>query len=154
MALPLVIIDLKLSAGSLVNVITSRLVGSGRYSNAKFSLAKIASLTTWRAVKWRNARLVVHGPTQIVVRSKISSGVLPVGISFQQSSGEGDPDGTLNFPLASRVLRMNSTHYFLSCVDEFQLHGAEGAFVWKVSLVVQNQDGTIGIIDPHIENQD
>lgn len=154
MSLPVFIIDLNVSAGAFVNVITSRLVGRRRYSPAMFSRPKIATMLPQSFARWRNAKLVLHGPARIIVRSSIESGVLPVGISFTQVRGDGDPDGTLNFPLPSRELKMNSTHYFLSCDDEFDLHGGEGAFVWKCSIVIQKQDGAIGIIDPHIENQD
>ncbi len=155
MSLPVAILDLKLPANRFIDVLRTRATTiAARYTVAKFSLSKFALALPTPIAVWDDPTLIIHGPARIMVRAKISSGILPVGITFRQVEGTGDPDGTLNFPLSSRILGMNSSHRFLVIDDLHYLHGAPNAFVWKCCVVIQKQDGAIGIIDPHIENQD
>ena len=155
MSLPVVIIDLTLRPKAFIDVLKTRASISGeRFTLAKFSLAKFALAATTPIAEWRDPTLIVHGPAQIIVQSKKSSGILPLGISFHQVKGEGDANGTFNFPLSSRIMGMSSSHYFLGIDDMHYLHGPADSFVWKCCVVIQRKDGSIGIIDPHIENQD
>jgi hypothetical protein len=155
MSLPVVILDLKLGTNPFIDVLRTRATTiAARYTVAKFSRAKFGLAVPSPIAEWSASKLIVHGPAQIVVRAKISSGILPLGLSFWQVNGEGDARGLFDFPLHSRILGLDDDYCFLSIVDEFYLHGLAGAFKWKCCVVIQKKDGAIGIIDPHIENQD
>lgn len=72
----------------------------------------------------------------------------PLGVWFVQTSGTQDPHGVANFSLQDitgntitiRALHANSGP-------------ASARVTWEYYLVIQRQDGVIGIIDPDIENE-
>lgn len=165
MSLPVVILDLTLRPKAFVDVLRTRATTlAARYTVARFSLAgypmyylpqtTLSLAAPTPLVQWSAPKLIVHGSVRIIVRSKISSGILPLSISFWQVRGPDDARGLFNFPVTSRTMGMDNVHYFLGIDDLFYLHGPADSFVWKCCVVIQRKDGSIGIIDPHIENQD
>jgi hypothetical protein len=155
MSLPVVILDLKIGSNPFIDILRTRATTiAARYTLAKFSRAKLFLSVPSPLVQWSAPNLIVRGRAQIIVRSKISSGILPLSISFAQVGGSDDPRGLFNFPLASRTMGLDGEYYFLCIVDEFYLHGPAGTYRWKCCVVIQKENGSIGIIDPHIENQD
>lgn len=71
----------------------------------------------------------------------------PLGVWFVQTSGTQDPHGVANFSLQAITS---------STITIRNLHVNSGPATagpkWEYFLVIQRQDGKIGIIDPDIEN--
>lgn len=70
----------------------------------------------------------------------------PKGFALVVKNGSADSDGRENFNYRShneedRTITMNA------------LHADGGGAKWKILVMVQHDDGRVGVIDPYIENE-
>ena len=97
-------------------------------------------------------KLIVSGSGLIdlvfTILSSDTSTYTPLGVWFLQTSGTEDPHGVANFSLqgiTSSTITIRNLHV--------NSGPATARRKWEYYLVIQRQDGKIGIIDPDIENE-
>ncbi len=95
-------------------------------------------------------RIVVKGPSRIDLEFTIlpAGQFSPAGIAYTQATGTGDRNGKSNFDLGALT---SST---ITITNKLKDSGSgANAPRWKFFVLVQDQSGALGIIDPEIENE-
>ncbi len=134
-----------------VDVISSFGAGAERYSTATFTIQpNPPSGITQNAT----GRLIVTADTDITFSFPAGSPCVPMGISHRQKKGRSDPCGKENFPKEHIVINeLPDGSATIKIRNKCRHKGAADTFVWEVYIGIHDSAGTLGIIDPDIENQ-
>ena len=95
-------------------------------------------------------RIVARGPARIDLEFRIlpAGQFSPAGIAYKQVAGTGDKNGKSNFDLGSL------TASTITIMNKMTNSGSgDSAPRWEFFILIQDQNGALGIIDPEIENE-
>ncbi len=99
-----------------------------------------------------NRRNAGNNPVQLVFTIGPGTSFTPLQIVFNQTNGTGDADGSANFK------DRNPKDQTISVKNQWTLKGkrndpaGNSAPAWKYAIQIKNAAGTLGWIDPGIEN--
>ena len=146
-------IDVDVPAGSFVDIIKTRaLPGDDRLTTATWTLRAPTATVTQPG---GTGTLVVRGASMIVFNLPAGSPYRFAGVAFKGVRGSGDATGHGNFPKHHIQLKeRNDGSSSIFVQDVWGNHGPANTWNWDFYLIIQDEAGDIGIIDPDIENQD
>lgn len=148
-----VFIDFPGGAASFVDVLnTTSAAGSPRLTPTVFTLdADIANVI---AQDPTSGKLLVMDKVAIEFQLATGFGFRPVGVTFKQIQalpGGADSNGRDNFPRSTLVISDDPRK--LPCIRITNIFKQQGV-KWKIFIVIQDDRGSLGVIDPEIENSD
>jgi hypothetical protein len=155
-ALPIakVFVDFPKGNPSFVDVIaTPNAPGSTRFTPAIFTLQNPQNGTIWQD---STGTLKVNAPVVLQFIFAIGYGFRPVAIALKQTkvpaTGKIDSNGRRNLPKATLgVVDDGISPGGITITNVFS--DPKGA-AWKIYMLIQDDQGNLGVIDPGVENTD
>jgi hypothetical protein len=152
---PIAHIDVAIQRGDFVDIVsTQNGPGDPRLTAATWTLRQaIAGVITQPG--GADSRLVVQAPVNIEFHLPAASPFRLAGIAFRRVRGGGPANGHQNMPKEDiRVTELQDGSSTIHVTNHWNDHGPANTWNWDFFIMIQDEGGDIGIIDPDIENQD
>ncbi len=123
--------------------------GGPRYTSATFTGDIMTTAENFKRVRVTEA-------STIKFVFPANSIYAPVGIAFiQYRGGQGDANGQLNMPRENAVIRKDGNVCSITIHNKHEKKGAKhgNEYVYKALIIIHDDHGSVGIIDPEISNE-
>jgi hypothetical protein len=147
-------VDIEISRADFVDIVsTQNGPGDPRLTSAKWTLRAAIDGVIQQGEP--NQHLIVLGPVNIDFHLPPGSPFRLAGIAFRRVRGGGAANGHGNLPKENiRITEDEDGSSTIHVTNTWTNHGPANTWNWDFFIMVQDEGGDLGIIDPDIENQD